>query len=1148
MTARHVGDELYDLLRGELPNRQMAAVNDHLKVCEHCRVELVDASLAHALLLSVSDVLTPELIRGPGAAGEGDSELAPLEFLHTSAAPDSGPGRYGHTGSPSVRPAHGYERGIRAELTSPATPAIVPPAGSGRSHLRRAVASAPSGPRTHRRLARRRAGIGALVALVLALATCLGIGSERLFGPSGTPRVLLTAELLPLPAAPTAAGQVTVGSNGGLTITTRGLAPAPKGQHYEVWLVDPARPTELALGVLPATGTGRFSFPARLWHFDDGVSVSLQLNGVGSTGVAMLSTLKSSQSSNPPPAAHSTTHAKATVTKGSHHHRHAPPGHRRAHHSQGSHPSPSVSSASHTPPSVQRLLGGGAPHVPAGRVLRVDTTEDGEAVDPASGLCRDTSGRCSLRAAIEVADASRHSTTIRLPAGTYELTLGTLEVTATAGVTIVGASSGSTLIEVAGDPSRLLVVGRVAGTQPRKAVAVALEHLTLEGGTAPSAGRFGGLGGDLLVAGRSDLLELSHVRVNAGTASVAGGGLYSNGQLWAASARFAGDHAGTAGGAVMLRGTQAVITQSTFSGDSTGADGQVSGGAVADEGLALVLVYSSFADDSSTGAASARGGALALFGAAWLSGDAFVGDHVSASSTQPAAAPSAEGGAVYAASALATIVGSTFDGDSAQAAVAAGGAVFTSGQLTVASSHFVANVTTESSAPATAATGGAGTSAGGGAIAASGHLSLEASWLSRNATEGDGGAVLVSGPSDITDCLLAHNLASGAGGAVYDTGALVIVATTLSHDRAASGGGLVVAGSVRARGDAIVDNVATGAEGAGGGVLLAAGGTAAPRLVLRRSTVAGNVAVFGAGIASEAVPGQHPVAYLYRSIISANDLSSGAEQDCAAAGTASTAFVVSEGGNVAGDTSCHLAASTDRQGPSEQAYWLASATGAVRACRLATYGSAAGTSGSSPIVAIAAAPGNDGYWEVAADGVVDNFGSAGWFGSAQGKLAGASVSGFATTLDGEGYWIVTSRGAVLNFGDAGYYGSARGVHVVAMARSVDGRGYWLLAGDGRVFAFGDAPHEGEHTGIVAVAISPTPDGEGYWVASATGAVFAFGNAGAFGGTSTEGVVAILPSPDGRGYLLVTHRGQVLAFGDAVGAHAASHTVAAAASV
>ncbi|MCP2288520.1 CSLREA domain-containing protein [Nocardia amikacinitolerans] len=55
-------------------------------------------------------------------------------------------------------------------------------------------------------------------------------------------------------------------------------------------------------------------------------------------------------------------------------------------------------------------------------VLTVDTTADGAAADPQSGLCRTAAGNCTLRAAIQTANA-RPGSTIVVPEGRYILTI-----------------------------------------------------------------------------------------------------------------------------------------------------------------------------------------------------------------------------------------------------------------------------------------------------------------------------------------------------------------------------------------------------------------------------------------------------------------------------------------------------------------------------------------------------------------------------------------------------------------------------------------------------------------------------------------------------------------------------------------------------
>ena len=66
----------------------------------------------------------------------------------------------------------------------------------------------------------------------------------------------------------------------------------------------------------------------------------------------------------------------------------------------------------------------------------------------------------------------------------------------------------------------------------------------------------------------------------------------------------------------------------------------------------------------------------------------------------------------------------------------------------------------------------------------------------------------------------------------------------------------------------------------------------------------------------------------------------------------------------------------------------------------------------------------------------------------------------AATPDGKGYWLVASDGGIFNYGDAGFYGSAGSLPlnkpVVGMAATPDGKGYWLVASDGGVFNYGDA--------------------------------------------------------------------------------------------
>ena len=100
-----------------------------------------------------------------------------------------------------------------------------------------------------------------------------------------------------------------------------------------------------------------------------------------------------------------------------------------------------------------------------------------------------------------------------------------------------------------------------------------------------------------------------------------------------------------------------------------------------------------------------------------------------------------------------------------------------------------------------------------------------------------------------------------------------------------------------------------------------------------------------------------------------------------------------------------------------------------------------------------------------------------------------SVVGVARTPDGRGYWVVAADGRVYNYGDARYFGSAYGLalkgQIVGIAATPSGNGYWLVASDGGVFDYGDALFHGSAGGLTlnkpVVGMAATPSGLGYWL-------------------------------------------------------------------
>ncbi|WP_276973301.1 hypothetical protein [Ferrimicrobium acidiphilum] len=234
-----------------------------------------------------------------------------------------------------------------------------------------------------------------------------------------------------------------------------------------------------------------------------------------------------------------------------------------------------------------------------------------------------------------------------------------------------------------------------------------------------------------------------------------------------------------------------------------------------------------------------------------------------------------------------------------------------------------------------------------------------------------------------------------------------------------------------------------------------------------------------------------------------------------------------------------------------------------------------------PITSIAAGSNGKGYLVAAEDGGIFNFGGAAFEGNTYTDgltgLSGAHplnapIVGMAAEPAGTGYWLVAKDGGVFNFGGAKFAGSTysygitglSGAHplnapIVGIIPTPNGGGYWLIAADGGVFDFGNAKFYGStysqgHTGLGGsnpisgriVGGVATPSGNGYWLVSSTGAVYNFGGAANEGDAASKGYTGLggshpLPAPivsiaadsAGTGYWLVGSDGSVYNFGSAV---------------
>ena len=116
------------------------------------------------------------------------------------------------------------------------------------------------------------------------------------------------------------------------------------------------------------------------------------------------------------------------------------------------------------------------------------------------------------------------------------------------------------------------------------------------------------------------------------------------------------------------------------------------------------------------------------------------------------------------------------------------------------------------------------------------------------------------------------------------------------------------------------------------------------------------------------------------------------------------------------------------------------------------------------------------------------------------------IVGMAATPDGKGYWLVASDGGIFNFGDAGFYGSTGSMHlnepVVGMAAAPDGRatGWWPPTGGSSISA---TPGSIGSTGSIdlnkpVVGMAARPTELGYCLVASDGGIFNYGDVRLYG--------------------------------------------------
>ncbi len=208
-----------------------------------------------------------------------------------------------------------------------------------------------------------------------------------------------------------------------------------------------------------------------------------------------------------------------------------------------------TTTATATPTSTPTLT-----PVPSG--ILVNTTADGTDAAPGDGACQTANGQCTLRAAIQEANALGGQQSIVLPAGTYALTIGgpdedasaTGDLDITGAVTIFGAGAGTTIIDASALGDRVFhVVSSTATLQ--------LNGVTIRNGNVSS-----GDGGGIYNAGT--LAMTDSVLSNNTAAAGQGGGLFSGGGSSATLNRVSvtGNSASSGGGIAALGDSTHTVT------------------------------------------------------------------------------------------------------------------------------------------------------------------------------------------------------------------------------------------------------------------------------------------------------------------------------------------------------------------------------------------------------------------------------------------------------------------------------------------------------------------------------------------------------------------------------------------------------------
>jgi len=301
-----------------------------------------------------------------------------------------------------------------------------------------------------------------------------------------------------------------------------------------------------------------------------------------------------------------------------------------------------------------------------------------DAVDatPGDGICATAGAVCTLRAAIQEANALAGADVITVPAGTYTLSIAgageelaaTGDLDVLANVTINGAGAGTTFV----DGADLDRVFQVFVTAP----SVAISGVTIQNGSVLGVG---GSGGGLWADG-TGLVTLTGVVVTANTATSSGGGVWTNSPMSFVNSEVSGNSANSGGG-IWSNGTMS-LTNSTVS-SNTGGSG---GGAGIHTNGNMSLTNSTVSGNSAPATtANVDGGGI------WSNGNMSLTNSTVSGNVLPGLNP--RGGGIWS-NGTVNLLNSTISGNSAAATNGTGGGIWSNGIVTADFSTIVDNAAT----------------------------------------------------------------------------------------------------------------------------------------------------------------------------------------------------------------------------------------------------------------------------------------------------------------------------------------------------------------------------------------------------------------------------------------------------------------------